>query len=179
MNLLKLILSPEYDMNKCYIYGNPITKSNILVIGFFYKKEWTFMYKKMRFYMPLLIILWGGALVEGLASEMKEYKQITAIEAIQNNSKDTQILHKREENGKMELLEMELEAGDLLTAYQGEMVKSLYGDNFYSFYGYSDKIENYIISDNEKINLNLVITYDEENNTTQIIWATPFLNEDF
>jgi len=137
------------------------------------------MYKKMRFYLPLLIILWGGVLIDGMASEIKEYKRITAIEAIQNKGNDAQILYKREKTGKMELLEMELEAGNLLTSYQGEMVKSLYGDNFYSFYGYTDKIKNYVVSEGEKINLNLVITYDEEKNATQIIWATPFLNEDF
>ncbi len=139
------------------------------------------MYRKMRFYLLLLVVLWSGVLMDGIAGEMREYKKITAIEAIQNsgNGDETQILHEREVEGKMALLEMELEAGDLLTSYDGEMVKSLQGENFYSFYGYTDKIDNYVVADNEKINLNLVITYDEEKDVTHVIWATPFFNEDF
>lgn len=139
------------------------------------------MYKKMRFYLPLLIILWSGVLMDGLAGEIRDYKKITAIEALQDggNGNNTQILHEREIGGEMRLLEMELEAGDMLTFYDGEMVKSLYGDDFYSFYGYTEKIDDYIVADNEKINLNLVITYDEEKDVTHVIWATPFLNEDF
>lgn len=139
------------------------------------------MYKKTKFYLLLLAILWGGALVDGIAGEIKEYRKIVAIEAIQNNSNknETQILHQRDIEGKIGLLEMELEAGSLLTSYDGEMVKSLQGENFYCFYGYTKKIDNYIVTDNERVNLNLVITYDEEKDVTHVIWATPFLNEDF
>ena len=139
------------------------------------------MYKKMRVYLFVLLILWSGAFINSIAGEVNEYKHIVAIEAIQDNqrSNDAQILHEKEVKGKMELLEMELEAGELLTSYDGEMVKSLQGENFYSFYGYTDRIDNYVVADNEKINLNLVITYNEENDVTHIIWATPFLNEDF
>lgn len=139
------------------------------------------MYKKMRFYLPLLIILWSGVLMDEIAGEIKEYRKVVAIEAIQDNTKTngTQMLHEREVEGEMALLEMELEAGNMLTFYDGEMVKSLQGDNFYSFYGYSNKIDNYALVDNEKVNLNLVITYDEEKDVTHVIWATPFLNEDF
>ena len=139
------------------------------------------MYKKMRFYLLLLAILWGGALVDGIAGEIKEYRKIVAIEAIQDNrnKSEAQILHQREVKGRMRLLEMELEAGDLLTFYDGEMVKSLQGEDFYCFYGYTDRIDNYVVTDNERVNLNLVITYDEEKDVTHVIWATPFLNEDF
>lgn len=137
------------------------------------------MYKKMKFYLPLLVFLWSGVFVQGIIEEIKEYEKVTTIEAIQNKSNDTQTLYERELPGKMGLLEKELEAGNLLVAYEGEMVKSLYGDNFYSFYGYTDKIDNYVIADGEKINLNLVITYNEEKDVTHIIWVTPFLNEDF
>ena len=139
------------------------------------------MYLKMRCYLLLLAILWGGALVDGIAEAVKESGKVVAIEAIQNNSNksETQILHQREVDGKMTLLEMELEAGELLAFYQGEMVKSLYGENFYCFYGYTNQIENYVIADREKVNLNLVITYNEKDDTTRIIWASPFLNESF
>ena len=139
------------------------------------------MYEKMRFYLLLLAILWSGVLVDGIAGAVKESGRITAIEAIQNtgNKSETQILHQREVKGKMALLEMELEAGDLLTSYGGEMVKSLQSENFYCFYGYTNRIDNYVLTDHERVNLNLVITYNEENDVTQIIWATPFLNEDF
>lgn len=137
------------------------------------------MYKKMRFYVPLLIILWSSALADGLIEERKEYKELFVVKAIQDNNENNGIFYEREAVGRMEVLEMELEARKLLTAYKGEMVKTLYGENFYCFYGYSDRIRNYVVSDGEKINLNLVITYDEENDVTHIVWATPFLNEDF
>ena len=96
----------------------------------------------MRFYLPLLVVLWGGALVDGIVGEIKEYRKLTAIEAIQDNGNksETQILHERDVEGRMRLLEMELEAGDLLTSYDGEMVKSLQSEKIYCFYGYTNNI---------------------------------------
>lgn len=134
------------------------------------------MKKKMKFYLPLLFILWSGAFIQGAAKEAKEYTDRNIIEAIQESSG---ILFEKEYDGKMSQTEMEQKAQFLLASYQGEMVKEVIGENFYSFYGFSDKVETYVASDGERINLNLVITYDEERDITRIVFATPFLNEDF
>ncbi len=145
------------------------------------------MKKKMKFYLPILLILWSGTFAQGIAREAEDFvnrKDITAIhetisqrDSLQKES--TSILFEKEYKGKISQTEMEQEASSLLASYQGEMVKEMIGNNFYSFYGFSDKVKEYIISDGEKINLNLVITYDEEEDITHIIWASPFYNKDF
>lgn len=135
------------------------------------------MYKKMRFYIPLLAILWSGALVQSFAGETENFKGKNTIEAIQKE--DPKLLLEKEIAGKMNETEMEQEAQALLQSYDGEMVKEIIGENYFSFYGYTNKISNWIVADGERINLNLVITYDETRDVTKIVWATPFWNEDF
>lgn len=135
------------------------------------------VYKKLKFYFPMLFVLWCGAFLQRIDLEMERYERGLAIEAIQTDC--PQVLLEKEYDGKLSQTEMEQEASLLLAFYQGEMVKEIIGDNFYSFYGFSDKIKNYVVSDDEKINLNLVITYNEKQDVTKILWASPFYNEDF
>lgn len=53
------------------------------------------------------------------------------------------------------------------------------GQGMYMVYAYSDKIRESIDVLGEKSNVNVVYTYDEENNTTDIYIATPVLNEEY
>lgn len=96
-----------------------------------------------------------------------------------NNSKENVIFLKKEYKGKKSQAEMKEEISFLLASYKGRFVTEVFEDNFYSVYGFSDSIANYIFSDGKKININFVITYNEEKNVTSIIGASPFYNEDF
>lgn len=49
----------------------------------------------------------------------------------------------------------------------------------YTVYGYDKKIEEYIMSVNDKININISMSYDEKNNETYVYYSTPLNNEDY
>lgn len=48
-------------------------------------------------------------------------------------------------------------------------------DNIFNYYGYSKSIQDYIVSDNKKINVTFALTYDEEKNKTILYGATPVI----
>lgn len=52
-------------------------------------------------------------------------------------------------------------------------------DNRLVIYGYSENISGYISAGGEKINVNIVVRYDENSGITEVYLATPILNEDF
>lgn len=49
----------------------------------------------------------------------------------------------------------------------------------YSIYAYSPEIEDYVAIGSEKINVNIVFNYDEENNVTYIHAGSPIINYDY
>lgn len=49
----------------------------------------------------------------------------------------------------------------------------------YTVYGYDKKIEEYIMSVNDKININISMSYDKKNNETYVYYSTPLNNEDY
>lgn len=52
-------------------------------------------------------------------------------------------------------------------------------DTLYTVYGYCEKIEDYIMLGSTKTNVNIAITYNEDEDITNIYMATPIINEDF
>lgn len=67
--------------------------------------------------------------------------------------------------------------GEMNAAY----VTKVSGDagQYESIYGYSRDIKRYVYQNGEKINVNVVFTYDEEGDRTNIYLAVPFLNESY
>ncbi len=151
------------------------------------------MKKKMRFYLPILFILWTGAFLQEIGNDREVFineknaieienivlKDMQDIKSDKGRMEERLILFEKEYKGKRSQSEIKQEVSFLLASYEGELVKEVVGDNFCSFYGFSDSVKDYVISDGEKINLNLVITYDEEKDITYVIGASPFYNEDF
>ena len=52
-------------------------------------------------------------------------------------------------------------------------------DGIYSLYGYSGEMDKYISVGNKKININVLFSYDETNNVTQIMIGSPVVNYDY
>lgn len=152
------------------------------------------MKKKMKFYLPILFILWTGAFVQKIERNKDLFIHTNQTVELQNGikkqgkqintknsviKKESIVLFEREYKGKRSQAELKEEISFLLASYKGEFVREIFGDNFYCVYGFSDSVNDYIISENEKINLNFVITYDERKDITYMIGASPFYNEDF
>ncbi len=52
-------------------------------------------------------------------------------------------------------------------------------EGMYITYGFSPRIQESIIVDKERVNINVVYTYDEERNVTNIYMACPLINTDY
>lgn len=67
----------------------------------------------------------------------------------------------------------------LLKNLQARKVDSVKSENFYSVYAYTGLVKDYIKADGKRININVVVTYNEEEDKTELCLATPVLNEDY
>lgn len=67
----------------------------------------------------------------------------------------------------------------LLKGVGADKVFENVGDHSYSVYGYSDTIEEYVAIGKNKMNVNIVYSYDEDNDITTIHLASPIVNYDY
>lgn len=61
----------------------------------------------------------------------------------------------------------------------GACIDEKHVDGRYISYGYTPLVGNYIVTQKDKVNLNIVYTYDEEKNETKIYLATPIINTQY
>lgn len=69
--------------------------------------------------------------------------------------------------------------GGLLKNLQARKVDSVRAGNFFSVYAYTGLVKDYIKASGKRININVVVTYNEEEDKTELCLATPVLNEDY
>lgn len=67
----------------------------------------------------------------------------------------------------------------LIEELHGELAMEYDEGDLYTAYAYTGMLDEYIISENVKINIQLVIAYNEADNRTKIYLATPILNDDY
>lgn len=84
--------------------------------------------------------------------------------------------------GKMEKEEMAELAEDLFQSMGGGSVLTgsiSSGDNYYVAYGYTNGIAAAKNVNGRKVNLNVAISYNENEDCTEVIMGTPLINSDF
>lgn len=81
--------------------------------------------------------------------------------------------------GKMAESEMTEKTNYLLKGLQAKRVDEIHAKNYDSIYGYTRLIQDSIKANGKKINVNIAVTYDEEEDKTKLCLATPVLNEDY
>jgi hypothetical protein len=94
-------------------------------------------------------------------------------------SPDITIQLKGNIKGELSMSEKNVIADKFLESAGGEIVTESRKDDLFTIYAYTDRIEEYVLSGSMKTNLNVVISYDEINDVTEVSMATPFLEEDF
>jgi len=82
-------------------------------------------------------------------------------------------------NGVLAQREKERIAFDIIKDLQGTKVLEHDEENMYILYGYTGLIGEYVKSSGNRINIQVVITYDKETNKTKVYFATPFLNHSY
>lgn len=68
---------------------------------------------------------------------------------------------------------------NIIQALDGQVRESYYTDYLKTVYGYTRHIDDYILSKGEKINMDIAITYDEEENKTYIYGAVPVITIEY
>lgn len=81
--------------------------------------------------------------------------------------------------GKLSLEEKEEISNKLLRDIEGKKISENITEDLFLVYGYTGLISDYIRTGGHKINLNIVITYSEDMDVTNLYLATPILNEEY
>lgn len=68
---------------------------------------------------------------------------------------------------------------EIMKKMEAEYVTGNTSKGLYTIYAYSENIKEYIMLGDKKTNINIAITYDEENDITKIYMATPIITCDF
>ena len=80
--------------------------------------------------------------------------------------------------GQLSIEEKDVIVMELLDSLNADIVAEHRQDT-YVVYAYTSKIDGYKEVGKDKVNLTIAVSYDESQDSTQMILATPLLNEDF
>lgn len=67
----------------------------------------------------------------------------------------------------------------IMEELNASVVQEIDNDNFYCMYGYTDQFERVIFQNGKKINVNLAITYNEEEEMSYLHLAVPYISQSF
>lgn len=82
-------------------------------------------------------------------------------------------------DGELNLEEKNTIADQFLKDLQASTIVEQRGNDLYTVYGYTGLISDYVKSEGNRINVNVVFTYNEKKNKTNLYVATPILNQDY
>lgn len=81
--------------------------------------------------------------------------------------------------GNLTLEEKNKITDQLLSNLQAECISENRKDDLYTVSGYTGLIPEYITQEGRKVNINIVMNYDESKDKTNICLASPIINEDY
>lgn len=82
-------------------------------------------------------------------------------------------------DGKLTEKQRDKNVRELLENLQAKKVDAITTSAYDSIYAYTGLVEDYIKADGKRININIVISYNEEEDKTEFYLATPVLNEEY
>lgn len=110
-----------------------------------------------------------------------EYR--TMIENILNDWKitdyQTMLKFTGEYSGQLSDRQKQEETDNLMNKLGAEIVSKSIDQGLYSIYGYTGLVKDYMNVAGYRVNINIVFSYDEKKNVTNIYLATPILNGDY
>lgn len=86
---------------------------------------------------------------------------------------------KGEINGDLDMALKNSISDKLLSTIRAKVVAENKDENLYTVYAYASGIEDYITMGNNKINVNVSMSYDETKNITSVYLSTPINSEDY
>lgn len=79
--------------------------------------------------------------------------------------------------GRLSESDMKLLSKGFLEDLSAKEVSTAYTEGNFDLYAYSERGKEYIVSNGEKININIVMTYDEEADRTKLYLCSPVIND--
>lgn len=84
-----------------------------------------------------------------------------------------------EYQGQLSEQEKEQKTRKMLAVLKAETVNENISGDSKNIYGYTEFLEEYLVVNKKRINVNLVITYDEARDKTKLYLAAPIYNQDY
>jgi hypothetical protein len=81
--------------------------------------------------------------------------------------------------GRLTEEEMAEKTQDFLDIMHASQVLEEQFGNVYTVYGYTSDLSDYVYQNEEKVNVNIAFSYDEEADETRIHMAVPFVDKSF
>ncbi len=116
--------------------------------------------------------------IDGVLDRAFDYKTVLT-EFCKNIGSECEITVTYSGDAKGMLSENEMKAlsKEFLQDLSAEEVSTSYTEGNFDLYAYSENEEEYIVSNGERINVNIVMTYDEEADKTKIYLCSPIIND--
>ncbi len=116
--------------------------------------------------------------VDGVLDNALEYKNKFERYCDDNGAEsEITVVYTGEAEGMLSEDEMKRLSKDFLEDLSAREVSSTYIDGSFDLYAYSDAEEKYIVNNGEKINVNIIMTYDEIENKTKLYLCSPVIND--
>lgn len=82
-------------------------------------------------------------------------------------------------DGQLSKKQRDTKVQELLDKVQARVVDKIDDGSIYTVYAYTGLVEDYVKASGKRININIVVSYDEEEDKTNISLATPLLNDSY
>ena len=117
---------------------------------------------------------------ENFESLLQYKKDIESyINKIGNNDYQCTIKFAGSYNGKLTSQQRDAKVNDILKGLEAKKVDFIDSDSYYTTYAYTGLVKDYIEVTGNRININIVISYNEQEDKTELYLATPILNEEY
>lgn len=81
-------------------------------------------------------------------------------------------------NGQLTKKEQKEEAKKMFESLHASTKQEFLSDDLYNIYGYTNMIKEFIVTNNKKINVNIMMKYDKKNDLTNVYLATPLIDNE-
>lgn len=118
--------------------------------------------------------------VDGLLSSAMGFKN-ALYEYCKENDTECRITVEfmGETDGRLDEEKMQTLSKTFLKELSAKEVSSSFEDGNFNLYAYTDKEEEYILDDGRKVNVNIIMTYNENKDKTEIYLCTPVISSSY
>ncbi|MBH1940717.1 YwmB family TATA-box binding protein [Mobilitalea sibirica] len=118
------------------------------------------------------------SILRGMQS-IDQYKTVLnkTLDSVGIDQKQVTLQYEGSLNGRLTLNEKDRIANLLVEELKGDIAIKYDEEDLYTVYGYTGLINEFVTSTGSKVNIHIAITYDEKEDKTKVLLATPIINQ--